>query len=654
MKDNKEFIQGIYAKYEEQLKDNTIEFPNKKKKALKITMRIISSVAVVLIISTFIIHKDKNKIYTKTLELNSKTLSTVGTFDNFYKIINDYSSKNDSYRGSLILEDTIVQSETMNKETSLDTALEENTKSEGYSKTNNQVNNVEEADIVKTDGKNIYYATYEKLVIVNAENPNNLKEIYKENFTNTDFRPQELYIYEDKLILLGNTYISSRNGLKTYTETISDVDCISYNNKTRAIIYKINGNIEKIREIDLTGSLLSSRMIGESLYIVSNQYINTYRIKSNSINDLSEDAYKPVYKDTAISEKEKKIDFSQIECFENMESANLLTVAGLNINENEEVKIKTFLGSGEEIYVSENNMYIAKTNSNYNIITREYIETTTTILKLALNQSNIEYRAEAEVPGFINNQFSMDESNGTFKIATTIGSIWNSSDNRSNSLYILDENLNELGRIEGLAKGEKIYSVRYTEDRAYIVTFEQVDPLFVIDISDSKKPKLLGELKIEGYSTYLHPYDENHLIGFGYDTTYNGKVTKTNGLKMVMFDITDLSNPRELFKVEIGNRYTSSILLNNHKALLFSKEKNIIGFPINIYGGKNTSYKAQIYKIDLEKGFKLQGEIVQNGSNYKNQIERIIYIGNTYYVLSAKEIKSIDMDTLEKIDSIEI
>lgn len=269
-------------------------------------MRIINSVAVVLIISTFIIHKDKNKIYTKTLELNSKTLSTVGTFDNFYKIINDYSSKNDSYRGSLILEDTIVQSETMNKETSLDTALEENTKSEGYSKTNNQVNNVEEADIVKTDGKNIYYATYEKLVIVNAENPNNLKEIYKENFTNTDFRPQELYIYEDKLILLGNTYISSRNGLKTYTETISDVDCISYNNKTRAIIYKINGNIEKIREIDLTGSLLSSRMIGESLYIVSNQYINTYRIKSNSINDLSEDAYKPVYKDTAISEKEKR------------------------------------------------------------------------------------------------------------------------------------------------------------------------------------------------------------------------------------------------------------------------------------------------------------------------------------------------------------
>lgn len=654
MKDNKEFIQGIYAKYEEQLKDNTIEFPNKKKKALKITMRIISSVAVVLIISTFIIHKDKNKIYTKTLELNSKTLSTVGTFDNFYKIINDYSSKNDSYRGSLILEDTIVQSETMNKETSLDTALEENTKSEGYSKTNNQVNNVEEADIVKTDGKNIYYATYEKLVIVNAENPNNLKEIYKENFTNTDFRPQELYIYEDKLILLGNTYISSRNGLKTYTETISDVDCISYNNKTRAIIYKINGNIEKIREIDLTGSLLSSRMIGESLYIVSNQYINTYRIKSNSINDLSEDAYKPVYKDTAISEKEKKIDFSQIECFENMESANLLTVAGLNINENEEVKIKTFLGSGEEIYVSENNMYIAKTNSNYNIITREYIETTTTILKLALNQSNIEYRAEAEVPGFINNQFSMDESNGTFKIATTIGSIWNSSNSRTNSLYILDENLNELGRIEGLAKGEKIYAVRYTENRAYIVTFEQVDPLFVIDISNSRSPKLLGELKIEGYSTYLHPYDENHLIGFGYDTTYNGKVTKTNGLKMVMFDITDLNNPKELFKVEIGNKYTSSILLNNHKALLFSKEKNIIGFPISMYGGKNTSYKAQIYKIDLEKGFELKGEIVQNGSDYKSQIERIIYIDNTYYVLSAKEIQSVNMDTLEKIDSIEI
>lgn len=654
MKDNKEFIKGIYDKYEEQLKDNTIEFPNKKKKVIKRTMKIISSVAVLLIISTLIINKDKNKIHTNSLEEESKTLATVGTFDNFYKIINDYSSKNDSYRGSLILEDTISQVESTNKEMTSDSVSEGTIKSDSYSKTNNQVNNVEESDIVKTDGKNIYYATYEKLVIVNAENPNDLKEIYKENFTNTDFRPQELYIYEDKLILLGNTYVSSRNGLKTYTETISSVDCVSYNNKTKAIIYELNGKIEKVREIELTGNLLSSRMIGESLYVVSNQYINTYRIKENQISDLSEDSYKPVYKDTAISKEEKKIDFSQIECFENMESANLLTIAGLNINENEEVNIKTFLGSGEEIYVSENNMYIAKTNSNYNIITREYVETTTTILKLALDKSNIKYMSEVEVPGFINNQFSMDESNGTFKIATTIGSIWNSSDNRSNSLYILDENLNELGRIEGLAKGEKIYSVRYTEDRAYIVTFEQVDPLFVIDISDSKKPKLLGELKIEGYSTYLHPYDENHLIGFGYDTTYNGKVIKTNGLKMVMFDIKDLSNPRELFKVEIGNRYTSSILLNNHKALLFSKEKNIIGFPINIYGGKNTSYKAQIYKIDLEKGFKLQGEIVQNGSNYKNQIERIIYIGNTYYVLSAKEIKSIDMDTLEKIDSIEI
>ena len=656
MKDNKEFIQGIYSKYEEQLKDNVIKFPNKKKKIFKRTIKIISSVAVLLIISTVVINKDKNNIHTN-IELESKTLSKVDTFDNFYKIINEYSAKNNSYSflsQDIILEDAEIQQETTtNAGIITDKATSESTKSQNYSTTNTQVDNVDEADIVKTDGKNIYYATYDKLVIVNAEEPNNLKEIYSEDFTKTNFRPQELYIYEDKLIILGNNYTTSRDGLKAYTESTMVKDVISYKNKTSALIYNTRGNIEMIRQIDLTGNLLSSRMIGECLYIVSNQSINTYKINTNEINELSEDSYKPAYKDTAISEEEQKIGFNQIECFENIESANLLTIAALNINENEEVNIKTFLGSGEEIYVSENNMYIAKTNSNYNILTREFVETTTTVVKLSLDKTNIEYKSEAEIPGYINNQFSMDENNETFRIATTRGSVWNSNNSRTNSLYILDENLKELGRIEGLAKGEKIYSVRYTENRAYIVTYEQVDPLFVIDISDSKNPKLLGELKIEGYSTYLHPYDENHLIGFGYDTTYNGKTTKTNGLQMVMFDITDLSNPKALFKVEIGNNKATSPLLNDHKALLFSKEKNIIGFPINTYGSKNT-YKAQIYKIDLEKGFELQGEVIQKGTSYKNQIKRIIYIDNIYYVLSEKAITSVDMNTLEEINLIEI
>lgn len=219
---------------------------------------------------------------------------------------------------------------------------------------------------------------------------------------------------------------------------------------------------------------------------------------------------------------------------------------------------------------------------------------------------------------------------------------------------MLDENLKEIGRLEGLAKGEKIYSVRYLEKKAYIVTFKEVDPLFVIDLSENNNPKVLGELKIPGYSTYLHPYDETHLIGFGYDTKADGTRITTNGLKMVMFDITDLDNPKELFKVNVGDKGAYSELIYNHKALMYSKEKNIIGFPVSSYSKGKSISKAQIYEISIDKGFILKGEIKHNNSTYSKAINRIIYSGDVYYTLSKELIKATNMNSFEEIGKIEI
>ena len=290
----------------------------------------------------------------------------------------------------------------------------------------------------------------------------------------------------------------------------------------------------------------------------------------------------------------------------------------------------------------------------------------TKILKFNLNSGKINFKAEANVEGGINNQFSMDEHNGYFRIATTIGKTYNMDESTSNSLYVLDENLKEVGRIDGLAKAEKIYSVRYVGDRAYVVTFKEIDPLFVIDLSNPKNPKVLGELKIPGYSTYLHPYDDNHIIGFGYDTkanTWNTGVVN-DGLKMAMFDITDLSNPKEMFTVKIGDNRTRSELANNHKALLFSKEKNLIAFPVTSYENGKTQYKAQVYDIDLNKGFTLRGEIEHKGEditsgaytyryNYYN-IDRILYSNNMFYTVSQAMVKANDMGTLKNISEIEL
>ncbi|CAK4820236.1 unnamed protein product, partial [Aphanomyces euteiches] len=188
----------------------------------------------------------------------------------------------------------------------------------------------------------------------------------------------------------------------------------------------------------------------------------------------------------------------------------------------------------------------------------------------------------------------MDEYGGYFRIATTTGEAWrNDEQTTKNNVYVLNEALEITGKLENLAPGERIYSTRFMGNRAYIVTFKQVDPLFVIDLTHPQAPKVLGSLKIPGFSDYLHPYDENHIIGFGKDTVEmsngNGGIAGVGsttafyqGMKIALFDVTDVSHPIEMFKESIGDRGTDSELLHNPKALLFNKEKGLLAFPVTL------------------------------------------------------------------------
>ena len=405
----------------------------------------------------------------------------------------------------------------------------------------------------------------------------------------------------------------------------------------------------------MDGNYISSRMINENLYLATTQNIYGYGIARNQMKDLNENDYKPKYKDTIKSDEEKCINYDKIYYFDEIEDMNYLILAGMNIENNEEVDVQTFLGGGSDIYASEKNLYIGKNTIKYDKLYRE-TESITQILKFELCNGKIKYKAEAKVKGYINNQFSMDENNGYFRIATTSNIEEDKKYTTINNMYVLNENMEEVGKIEGLAKGEEIYSVRYVGNKGYMVTFKQVDPLFVIDLTNPQNPQVLGQLKIPGYSTYLHPYDETHIIGFGYNTEQKETSVITNGLKMAMFDITDVSNPKELFKINIGKNNTSSRLTYNHKALLYSKEKNIIGFPLTTYEYGNMESKAVVYNIDLEKGFSIKGEIQtkNNSDDWEKSAERIIYVNNTYYVLSNKLIKSANMDTFEIIKEIKL
>jgi uncharacterized secreted protein with C-terminal beta-propeller domain len=377
-------------------------------------------------------------------------------------------------------------------------------------------------------------------------------------------------------------------------------------------------------------------MIDNNIYFLANKGIFYYG------EDTDETYFQVQCKDTAVSNERKIIPFSDMYYFPNSQEKSYLNIASFNINLNTPANIDTYLGAGLNVYSSEDNLYVSNTkyeheikfdyDSNYKVITDIY--------KFKFNNGKLEYDAFGTVPGRLLNQFYMDEKDGNFRIATT---------NDANNLYVLNEKLKIIGSLENLAKGVNIYSVRFIDNRAYIVTFLQVDPLFVIDLSNPQEPTVLGELKIPGYSTYLHPYSENLIIGFGEDT----------GMKMALFDVSDPENPKELYKQEIGGKGTHSEALYNHKALLFSKEKNIIAFPSQIENNYRTQFQgAVIYGLDLEKGFELKGQITHketaNGkpdNDYKNDIERIIYIKDTLFTLSKGMVKSTDMLTMQEQSS---
>lgn len=675
-KDNyKKALDEIHASNE--LKNKTFEKiknrPNKK-----LYLKYLTTIAAVFVICLVgIISLDINKQITHNSSDDSQTteIATVkddlprfNSMEELKDVLKDSPTSMSKSRG--------LYTDSVNQELSLETAeakteedMTKSTSDTNYSTTNVQVENVDEADIVKTDGEYIYYLTGNNIYIVKA---NELEIITKIEFganEQTAFSPTEIYINKDMLIVLGNyyEYETINTKIKVNEDVSTDEaiarDYVSVRNKSaaKAIVYDISNkeNPNIVREVSLDGYYINSRMIGNNIYFISTKNVYYY-------DGIKDDEILPLARDTISSEEYKVIECTDIAYFKGTTNYNYMLVGGFNIENNEEVKIETFFGASEEIYASENNLYITQRDygNGYSSLNLKTI-----IYKFNLDNSNVILQCKGEVEGEINNQFSMDEYDGNLRIATTytikddtkeekneedetVTITFDNDKIEANRLYILDKDLNEIGRIDNLAEGERIYSVRFIGKTGYIVTFEQIDPLFIIDLSNPTNPQVKGELKIPGYSSYLHPYDENHIIGIGYNTKDNGYGGITNdNMKMSMFDVSDLENPKEIFSTDIGdkNYYTYSDIIHNHKVLFYNKNKNLIGFP---YTNRGNTYKDDksgfvIFKIDLESGFEKYGEIL-NKVDYNKNITRIIYINDDLYTLSNSDIIEYDLNSFEK------
>ena len=665
-KDNyRNAINQIHAS--DKLKEETLEkMKNNKHNKIAYIKYLSSVAAVILIFCMGFNFLNKRQIEQPQLPIatnpntTKKVAAELPRFKNMEELKEVLEERNENYNrstNSMGLLDSSANSEMVQEEANVKSdkvndIASTKSKEKDFSTTNVQVENVDEADIIKTDGDYIYYVASSKIYIIEAKELKIIAEIKMQDEIQKSVYPYEIFINKDKLIVLAGLYEQEKEQAKTSGEIGVPYDYarVMSQNTAVAMIYDIS-NKEKpelLRQLGLDGNYVNSRMIGDNVYFISSKNVYYY-------NNMKDDEILPRITDTASSENTKIVDCTDIAYFKDTDNYSYMLVGGFNINNNDDMSVETFFGASSDIYASEKNLYITQTKYD------DYYKSKTIIYKFYLDNSKISLTAKAEIEGYLNNQFSMDEYEGNLRVATTYYTNKNSMINvlkevitdeyvepeYSNRLYVLDENLNEIGRIDDLAKDEKIYSVRFMQKMGYIVTFEEIDPLFVIDLSDPTNPQIKGELKIPGYSAYLHPYDETHIIGIGYNTKnnkYGGIIT--DNMKMSMFDVSDLENPKEMFSIDIGKDYTYSDVLYNHKVLFYKKSDNLIGFPVG-YGGNS---KIAIYKIDLEKGFEEYVEISEKFS----YMQRVIYIENVLYVLNNTSIISYDLKTFEKINELKL
>ncbi|WP_375053690.1 beta-propeller domain-containing protein [Virgibacillus sp. JSM 102003] len=570
---------------------------------------------------------------------------------------------------------TVQRNDSSTEESSSgDAAMDTASSGEKASTTNVQVDGIDEGDIIKTDGEFVYFARESDVVITSANKDNSsvLSTISQENF-----RPSELYLHKDKLIMIGH---KSKPIRETHSAKSGSMESLPIHSmQTSVFIYDVSdkGNPKQLREVSFEGSLTASRLMDGHMYLIANQH-PPYRILEE---DAADTDMRPFIKDTAVSDKAKPLSFDSMYFFPESQDENFLLLGSIDLdNMDKEITMESYLGASNQMYMSKKHIYIAVNKYNYQKKDAGTRNSTadiaiarppanTEINQFKIDSGKITYNASTIVNGTLINQFAMDERNETFRVATTKGSMWNEKEPSTNNLYTFDLQMNAIGKLEGLAEGERIYSVRFMDEVAYMVTFKQVDPLFVIDLKNPKKPTVLGKLKIPGFSNYLHPLDDNHVIGFGQNTKLidtkdeSEPRVRINGLKISVFDVSDPTTPKEEYSEIIGQGHSYTELNHNHNALYKHPNKNIFGFPATLFETKtvhkgDATYEEQslvyegafLYNITPENGIKVKDSITHQENmkqmqhpKWESEVKRMVSVGDTLYTFSLDQMKVYDM-----------
>lgn len=510
----------------------------------------------------------------------------------------------------------------------------DSTASKNYGKTNTQVDGVDEADIIKNDGTYLYSVSHGRLSIIDAKT---MKLVSQKEFEPSDSKKrifiEEIYINGNRLVATGAEIETSQNNSK---DKADDDYFFGWNEKKEnsvSLVFDISDrtNPKELRRVVQDGRQVSSRMVGTCLYTAT------------VCDALSKESEKDGFVPKVNSEK-VALDEIYVEKKKDNNASYLILTGYDTADEKSEIDKASVISSGYEVYCSRDTFYVSS---------NEYSETLgrlqTNIHAFLLKNGKVSYKASASVPGRVDNQYMMDQNGEYLRVATNDYDYKKDTD--ISSLYILDGKLNVIGKLKDIANDEQIKSVRFMGNTAYVVTFKNTDPLFAIDLSKPNEPKILGSVKLPGFSSYLHPLSENLLVGIGYD----GDEEKADfgKVKISLFDVSDKKNPKEVASHIVKNAYC---MANDSPKSFLTIDENTFGIPLQ-YNIENdddyiTKYIFKTFTVSDGK-FVEKNSYIHSGNTGYTAFFRGTFIGNYIYTIDGETVKQFDMKSEKELSALD-
>jgi len=559
-----------------------------------------------------------------------------------------------------------------------DSKKKEAEKAGSASGTNNQVAGVDEADIVKTDGRYVYLAANGALRIVEALNPHVVST------TRVPGTTRELFVEGDRAVVYASNGPVGRRCTYGY-------DCAfgGDGTSTKVTVLDISNRAEPkvVREIDLSGSLIAARRIGSTVHTV---------VSDGDSRQPAYETWPPGLDMCGTIEKTVRAKFAQLK-IANEKKIRAKTTSFPTLTEKGTTQelcstlLRTPIRDGKAfttlvsfdmahdaaapssatiqsrpgaVFASQDALYVSVVHQKpatgrwYSYAPSANEVSAIHKFKIGASPRDTRYVGSGTVPGHVLNQFAMDEWYGYLRVATTKGRV--PDPNVESAVSVLaetqDGNLARVGAVEKIAPGEDIRAVRFDDDRGYVVTFKKTDPLFVLDLFEPSKPRVLGELKIPGFSTYIHRIDPEHLLSIGFDADDHGSFAFFDGVILQLFDVKNPTDPRLVHKEKIGTRGSSSEAATDHLAFNYFADEGLLAVPMTICEGGGDGRNGDrlafsgllVYDVDVERGFTRLGGVdhgtkgVSCGtwwSNANSAVKRSVFLDDLVYSIATDRVK---------------